>query len=351
MKISIRSSLTLKRFSEGILEQGLEQLGCKVWHQHHPDARFTIVQIHGAPTAHEADLALISELPSIVASSQVCLILLHRPDEIRDTLPELAPCLARLETSRVALVMLGDLLIDDPYYQIPNLERCVIPHGFFNVPAQPIRPFVVIGSHTTWGEMRSPVRVLGLIQALQDLEVDLPVVGYLGGTPAELVSKEGLVTALKQCNATRDSTVQTLDAASWEAWKANPSSHTIFVRQGEALPDFDPTFNVQLYHYGQSVRRGESSGSLHASSGIPVVFEMNGAERIEGLRVIKVPYVESSCVESADYSSAARAIQHAINSGDYLAMMEHNTTARANWSNVAVARLYLDLFKKRGQIS
>jgi hypothetical protein len=51
---------------------------------------------------------------------------------------------------------------------------------------------------------------------------------------------------------------------------------------------FTPHFNVQLYHLLGKKRYGESSGSLHRGISVPVIFEANGAERLEGFKAIKV---------------------------------------------------------------
>ncbi len=142
-----------------------------------------------------------------------------------------------------------------------------------------------------------------------------------------------------------------MDPRNWSEQLSVATSNTIFLHTGTAIPRFDVTFNVQLYHYGERVRLGESSGSIHASAGIPVILEMNGSERIEQLEVIKVPYSDSSRIDSADIRSAAQQIVKVIDSNEYIRMLSHNRLMAHKWSYQEVAKLYIHFLKSLADTS
>jgi hypothetical protein len=342
MKVALVGSPTLKRFTEGILHKGLELNGCKVVYDL-GDADFGIIQIHGAPAAREADFEIVKNLP---AASKLTgsIVLLHRPDEIKDSIPHLRSAIAGLPTC-VGLAMLGDLLIDDPFYDYPQRERRVIPHGFFNIDSDILPDPVIVGTHTTWGEMRSIENALLLLNAIAEAKPRQRIIGYLGGAPKEFLSHNYVDAILKRLHLSDVFTLSELDPKNWREQFSGAASNTIFIYAGNALPRFDVTFNVQLYHYGQAVRLGESSGSIHASAGIPIIFEMNGSERIEQLEVIKVPYSDPDRTDSANFKSAALQIVGLINSGEYLRMLSHNRQMTGKWSNQKVAQFYIDFFE------
>jgi hypothetical protein len=175
---------------------------------------------------------------------------------------------------------------------------------------------VVIGTLTSWGEMRSVDNVLKLLLALFRLRrqlrpgaAQLRVVGYLGGRPSADISP----AKVKELCATIDSSLPVVTADAKSIGNAKLSelhpSQCLILLDGET-ESLTPHFNTQLYHLDKSIRTGESSGSVHSSagrclfrshsrfvrpclsvsstSGIPVILEMNGSEAIEGLSVIKV---------------------------------------------------------------
>lgn len=317
--------------------------GCDVLAEE-ADAEFRIIQIHGAPAAREADLEIIQNLPKITAHLAGCIILLHRPDEIRDSIPQFKSVLSRLPAT-TGLAMLGDLLIDDPCYQLTGLQRRVIPHGFFNLDTDISSLPIIIGSHTTWGEMRCLKRTLALLKAIANTETHLPIVGYLGGAPAEALSRDSVSKLLEQLEITNMFHLRDLEVKFWREQMAAATANTIFLHAGNAPAKFDVTFNVQLYHYGERIRMGESSGSLHASAGIPVIFEMNGSERLENLKTVQVPYVDPNCADVADISLAAQHIVTLLDSGEYRQMLRHNGQMASVWNSQAVARLYVDFLR------
>lgn len=343
MQISLFGATTLNRFTEGILRYGLEGCGCRI-SRDLSQGSWSIIQLHGSPAAYDADLEMIRDIPDIAARSAACIVLVHRPDEIKDTIPQLSTVLAALP-ARVGLVMLGDLLIEDPFYQTSNLQRRVIPHGFFDTQVTCMRDPVIIGSHTTWGEMRSVDHALVLLKAVSEVGPREPLLAYLGGIPAETLSHATISAIVDRLELTHVFELRDLHSEVWRDELASVHRNTIFLNAGEPLKNFDVTFNLQLYHYGRRVRMGESSGSLHSSSGIPVVFEMNGAERLENIKTVKVPYRDRDDVNTADYSSAAQQIVKLINSGDYRQLLDHNGEMSRMWSSQCVGRLYVDFLQ------
>jgi hypothetical protein len=340
MQIFLKGAPTLKRFTDGILRKGVERSGYKVCSDF-SGGEFGIIQIHGSPAAREADLEIIRDIPQIVHHLAGSIVLLHRPDEIRDAIPNLRYVLCSLPP-KVGVVMLGDLLINDPFYRIPNLERRVIPHGFFELDYADSSLPVILGSHTSWGEMRSVQGVITLLKAVSEIGSLNPVAGYLGGIPEEVLSFDSVSTILERKSLTSRFTLCEFDRTNWREQLASVSTHTLFLNPGTASSGFDVTFNVQMYHYGTQVRFGESSGSLHSSNGIPVIFEMNGSDRIENLKAVKVPYSDSSDVSSADFESAALQIATLVRSGEYKSWLNHNREMAKVWSCNTVGKLYVE---------
>ena len=105
MQVSIVGAPTLKRFSDGILKSGFERLGLAVADDA-THAQRVIVQIHGAPAARDADREILEYIPVITARCSACIILLHRPDEIRDSLPQLRDVLAALPSTAAVSIQL-----------------------------------------------------------------------------------------------------------------------------------------------------------------------------------------------------------------------------------------------------
>ena len=167
----------------------------------------------------------------------------------------------------------------------------------------------------------------------------------MGGAPEEDLSRTSVSTLLEQLNLSNLLTLRDFNVDRWRGDLSSAGSNTIFLNPGAAPADFDVTFNVQLYHYGSRVRLGESSGSLHASAGIPVVFEMNGSEIIENIKTVKIPYSDSDDVATADFKSAARRIVDLVDSGKYQELLDHNRETCRVWNKRSVGRLYINFLE------
>jgi hypothetical protein len=163
------------------------------------------------------------------------------------------------------------------------------------------------------------------------------VIGYIGGKPAEELDIE------KLCK---------LYSINFElAENYNPNAdyfneNVVFVDNLNIQPtDLDITFNTQLYYYKNGIRTGESSGSAHTSASVPVVLEMNDAENVENLKVIKIPYGSKDDIESIDFASGARSISELIQSGEYKEWLDHNFEQSRKINNTFIAGEYIKLFK------
>ncbi|MGZ3796067.1 MAG: hypothetical protein ACXVB1_06865 [Pseudobdellovibrionaceae bacterium] len=238
MKLQILGASTLKHFTESIIE-GFLEVGVEIVDQSFVD--FSLIQIHGSPAARAEDEKIIEASGS---SKEPKAYLIHRPDEVL-----LHPPFKTFFESRptAKIIFLGDLIFRFPFWADRRAFCSVIPHPYldFSMPAPARKP--ILGAFTSWGEMRDIKHYLSLVECLKGTEIfDFRI----GGTGLD---------------------------------EARLPDHIQFVRE-----PFTPHFNVQLYHLLGKKRYGESSGSLHRGISIPVIFEANGAERLEGLKAVKV---------------------------------------------------------------
>ncbi len=141
--------------------------------------------------------------------------------------PQLKSILSALPAT-TGLAMLGDLLIDDPFYQLPQLSRRVIPHGFFDLDTDILSRPVVIGRHTTWGEMRSVKRTLALLKAIAEVRPRTPVIGYLGGTPAEALSRKSVSAHLEHFDLNKVFILRDFKTEDWREEVHTATPNTIF---------------------------------------------------------------------------------------------------------------------------
>lgn len=350
--VSILGAKTLNHYTQGILRKGFEKKGWKVQVETLPTKEgalgnispYTVCQIHGAPQSFEDDQIIINLLQSSLQTLKT-IVLLHRPDEIQIRDPRLKEVLSQLNNT--ALVFFGNLHIDDSFYsQVKTRE--VIPHGFFDLEAKFQESPIVVGSQTTWGEMRSLKQALTLIGEIFKLnqETKQNIIGYLGGIPKEEVNFSNISQLNSEVNSGLAINFQDVNQLFAEKIENMPSNTILIEDTGKKPAWIDMTFNLQMYYLNNQIRTGESSGSAHSSTGIPVVFEMNGAEAIEQLQVIKVPYSSFFDRDSADFAGGARMIMSSICSKDFLKMLNHNSTSAQKFNNTYVAGKYLELFEK-----
>lgn len=347
--VSIYGANTLDRYTRNILYEGFEEINKSI--KLKKPLSGIIFQIHGYKEALKDDRAILKILNQELThlSGKNILILLHRPDEIQDRLPELNKILYNAKQP-FGLVFLGDKHINDKFYDIPRIIKEIIPHGFFDFSVTPIEQTqIIIGSHTTWGDMRSTEHVLKLLGEIfqQKNNCDKAIYGYLGGKPADelnLVSlQKNFGKLFPKIKIKFIAVDQKLDIS-----KFNHNENIIFVENQNIQPhNLQITFNIQLYYYGNYIRTGESSGSVHSGVSIPVILEMNNSDKIEDLKVIKVPYNhKTKNIKSIDLHHAAEEILLSINSGRYINDLNHNFIQAKHFNNRSIAMRYLKLFEK-----
>jgi hypothetical protein len=337
-EVKIVGAKALEKYTDGILKQGFIDNSWKVSN----DAENIIIQIHGAPQSGEDDKVNLEQIKhDIVKNDQIKrVILLHRPDEIQLRFPELKEIL-KTTKKPTGLTFLGDMHIADSFFDAPNLVKKAIPHGFFNISEMLQLTPVVIGSHTTWGEMRSIGHVFKILGEV--FRKNGSIVGYVGGKPKDQLKLEYLRSQWNDLNPDLQATF--LDA---HKDKIVPSkTNVIFTDSENVEPEnFGLSFNVQMYFLNEKVRTGESSGSVHSSVGVPVILEMNGSEIIEDLKVIKVPYGSKDDINSIDFKTGANLILKSINDKSYENMLKHNLAQSKKFNSTYVGSEYIKLLNQ-----
>lgn len=262
MKILIHGAKTLTKFTNELLS-GFDSAEGE-------DYSFELFQFHASPNSLNEDLEILEKfklckLPKI--------ILIHRPDELllNNSLRNFFE-----RYSETKIILLGDLVLQDPFWKSRETDITIIPHFYFSLTLPP-NNVTILGSYTSWGEMRDVRHFENLVFALKNVgsnvEIDFRIGGTLNG---ELISISNFHNA----------DIQVVDDF------------------------FIPHFNIQLYHLNGKKRLGESSGSLHTGISIPIIFEANGMERIEEIHVVKIEASED--LTNINYEKAAREIVFAI---------------------------------------
>lgn len=238
MNLRILGAPTLQNFTDSIIS-GFSAEGVET--QDQDSADFALIQIHGSPAARAEDQRIL-ETSRLLKIPKVFLI--HRPDEalIQRFIK------AHFENDpRAKLIFLGDLIFKDPFWAKRREFSSVIPHPHLDLSMPLLNGRPIVGSFTSWGEMRDVKHYFALVECLKDANL---FEFRIGGTGLDKVKFPDYVQHTKE--------------------------------------PFAPHFNVQLYHLFGKKRYGESSGSLHRGISIPIIFEANGAERLEGFKAVKI---------------------------------------------------------------
>lgn len=257
MNLKIWGASTLTRFTNSISE-GFRRIGVSS----NETLPFTagLAQIHGAHQSANEDLEILNEtLDSVFPVAY----LIHRPDEILEN-HNLMSKISKLNSPR--FILLGDLILQIPFWSTRRNRCKIIPHPFTDLTLPPPDHKPIVGSFTSWGEMRKLEHYLQLISEFKDKEKFEFRIGGPGLDKAKTPDYVHISTDF-----------------------------------------FVPHFNVQLYHWKGKKRLGESSGSLHCGISIPIIFEANGAERLEQLFVIKVDADEN--LTEIQFKAAAEKIE------------------------------------------
>ena len=267
--ISLKGAKTLHHFSEALIPH----LGLS-------EDEFEIIQIHASPASIEEDIALLNYARRNKNSRK---FLIHRPDELLSRSP-----LKKFfeEYPLEKLIFLGDLIFKDQFWNARKLHSQIIPHPFldFSLPYKLNDKFVV-GAYTIWGEMRKLEHYLELVTEISRIDKEKKFAFMIGGTlngkPLPELGNEIIISS----------------------------------------NSFTPHFNVQLYHLNDKKRFGESSGSLHRGISVPVIFEANGMERLESMKIIKIDADDE--LREINYKKAAEQIFELTQNGPEK-FLEHN---------------------------
>ncbi len=356
-EVSVYGAKTLRRYTKDILVSGLRKNGLEaneVPLNTVSDTDMVLLQLHGAPQADADDKAILKQIQNVLQrdDSTKVVVLLHRPDELQK-FSDIRDIVLSYR-KKFGLVFFGDKYTRDPFYSTNAwVTKKIIPHGFF-----PMEPFqkilqtdpVVIGTHTTWGEMRSVEHALRLLSEIFHLAGNNEnIVGYLGGKPADALRIDSLAKSYQSIDPQGQTAF--LDVHAYpdlhEAIKKNKGNNVVLIDNEDKQPTyFSVTFNIQLYYFGDKVRLGESSGSAHTAVSIPVVLEMNGAEVVEDIRVIKIPYNNVNDISRIDFTHGAQAMIRSIRNGSYKDMLRHNAQQAEIWNNARIGKEYVQLFNE-----
>lgn len=349
MNIIIYAAETLDKFTNQILIAGFSKLKVKAQRgnlksRSEPKSDVVIYQLHGAPQAESDDLLIMNLMKKALSDKSDIrkkVIMIHRPDEIKK-FTELKELL-RKSVHKFGFVNYGDNHINDEFFSSDKVIKRVIPHGFSskirNIPEKD-KP-IMIGSHTSWGEMRSLGHAFTLIGEVFDRSRgEKTILGYVGGKPVELLKIPTLEKEYKKIFG--DYRIKLKDANQFDIKKPTNEKNVILINQEDSeLSYYNPTFNIQMYYLGDRIRTGESSGTIYRSISIPVIFEMNGS--LDDLRTIKVPYTDVNNIKSIDLASGAEKIVEVIQNGSYLEMLNHNLQQAKVWDEKRIAQEYIGL--------
>lgn len=246
-----------------------------------------IIQIHASPHSVDEDEELLKYAER---SSRPRVFILHRPDELL-LRPQLRSFFEKKPEEK--LIFLGDLVFKYDFWNIRKNFSKVVPHPYLDVslPTSSSGKYI-IGAYTSWGEMRQLKHYIQLIEEISALDKNQKFIYMIGGT------QDG------------------------ERLKSFDSR--IAIKSGP----FIPHFNVQLYHLNGKKRYCESSGSLHRGVTIPVIFEANGIERVEGINVIKIEANDK--LTEINFNKAAQEILTLIDSGFELLIKQNHEKALLN---------------------
>jgi hypothetical protein len=352
--VMLYGAKTLDRFTVGILQKGLAASGRAVQlarpDQIPDESSIALFQVHGADQSRIDDAAIIE---TIKRTSALSATLVHRPDELQDSLlaQSFTDAMHAINQNNGAITHLGSWHINDDFYRIVGI-RHVVPHTFFQLdPILQTAP-VIIGTDTTWDDkMRSTEHLLMLLAQVFDSpirgQIKMPVIGYFSGKPAEQVSLELLQQkAAKYASQTKFVFVPASEMTVVAAGVRSGRGENIVLFGNKAIP---VTFNTQMYFRirpdGQRViRTGESSGSAHITTGIPTVWEMNNAQLHEELSIVQIPHPNMTDLEAVDYKTGAELILGHVQDGSYWTMLQTNFDRSKQYTPLYAASLYNDLF-------
>jgi 6-phosphogluconolactonase/glucosamine-6-phosphate isomerase/deaminase/phosphomannomutase len=344
------------------LDNGLRGSGLPVEIAELSDDRtdIALVQLHGAE----------SESP-VAGYSGRKIVLVHRPEETlkRFNEAQISDFLGNAE----AIVLLGESWVNEYRKRFPEKVVVAIPHGFFEagqIEPHRLEPHTiqVVGSVTTWGEMRRLDDAIKLIRALKEQGSHSPILGYLGGT---IDPKREDINRFKNDHDVwllSNSEIQSAgdlgkyrDFFSFRKWLYDEARDRIIIRTDTAPESYAPIpkwekqlvdFNVQFYReiLKDDEPKVEYSGTLHlqAAPAIYVVLDspsMHDVLKNEGFQMILVP----ARGKEIDYSEGAKRIRELISKPrERQRILENNLQAARRLGMEQIAFAYYTLITNLG---
>ena len=318
--------------------------------------RFLIVQVQG----REGEVRLLE--PVIQRGLKNPLIVyIHRPEELilrisferNRTYSEAKGDLAHMLKGAAAVILPGACFLGEYQEMLPQRTVVAIPLGFAPSHETVLPPsrlasgaVTVIGSNTTWGEMRDLRDLLNLLEAVRKAAPGEKVVGFAQGDHdarsklGQYLGHEGVrFLSNAEIVAGRESKAFT-NEEQFRDWLHRTAAGNLIIRgrveNGSPMPESLPKetkelydwenrlidFNVQMYREildgrREPHRRGlpkvEYSGTLHKAGAhvIFVVFQsgaMDDVRRDEGLTMVEVPASKGQ----PDFDAAAARIVELI---------------------------------------
>jgi hypothetical protein len=346
--VLISSPLTLQRYGEQLLK-GFKELHFEEYsvirtivltlensnhyqsvidQYNNEETLVTIVQIHGCET----------EVPVFKYNySGKLIFIIHRPEEFLLRFPDESDreYLHRAD----AIVIFNPSMISTYENVFPNQVTIAIPHGFFGIGKEIDTSLlqenvpVVVGSYTTWGEMRHLNDLYNLMKSLHTSNNDTNkrFIGYAAGI---FQSKHEKLMEWKEKEDVWFVTDEELqkahvhDSISAREYLYNNANNRMIIRVHQCddpsiptvtLHDWEKTFidfNVQAYKeiLNNNQPKVEASGTLHMDGGpsIGVVIDcsaMHDINNLENLQMIFLPW--NTTTNNIDFEeSAKRIIEH-----------------------------------------
>eukprot|EP00475_Leptophrys_vorax_P009802 TRINITY_DN16495_c0_g1_i6.p1 TRINITY_DN16495_c0_g1~~TRINITY_DN16495_c0_g1_i6.p1 ORF type:complete len:434 (+),score=108.45 TRINITY_DN16495_c0_g1_i6:1355-2656(+) len=318
----------------------------------------SIIQIHGSE--NEDPITDCLEFPG-----RVRIVLVHRPEEF--ILRRSTEGLEFLYRVADVVVLLGKCMVNH-YQRLLKPKRVVmIPHGFFDVGYQKSKSdaeLIVIGSVTTWGEMRHLRDLLDLHEKVRANAPDsLRLLAYAAGKFDKRASIDELGKEFFKLDneeaMTALSKAEFHDAESLSLWimsRANgkPVLHLNPFPKGSHLERWELEmidFNLQAYReiLKDNKPKVEASGTLHLSGGpgIYVVIDCPAMRDIvedEGAEYVFIPVKQGN---QLDFDTAAQSIVALSNDAEKLKLIvSRNIEACKVLGMEVIAGKYISLVKR-----
>ncbi len=287
--------------------------------------------------------------------------------------------LERAFDKAIKVVLLGNAEVPTYVARCGADKAMAIPHGFFNINSQAAVPkdlsVSVVGSVTTWSDMRWIGDVVGLIKEIRKRSSSTKALGYVAGkfVPYKNPDTGNTIDELNELRSSPDCIILEAediesayqqaggftDLASFKAWLWERSGQgaKVIITEGEIkskevknLQASLVDFNTQMYRelLNDFKPKVEYSGTLHENPGsfIPVVFESPSMADVvsEGIDMVTVHFGPDG---KANFSEAAkRIVELTRNPAMYNELRARSLAAAQRLTMAEVASRYLEVARR-----